>query len=84
MYIVKATRTSCKNVADAYRKGENRKIEYSMYFTKETKNGADFFWDIIEKVPQSALKRLYDILPKDENAKRLTGGGITLEYTVDV
>lgn len=57
-----------------FKKEGRKKIEYIIY---SEKLGAD----IQSPLSQKELKALFELLPKDEKATRLTGGGVYLEYT---
>lgn len=88
MYIVKATRTTKKNVADAYVKGVNSRVEYLMCVSTDglwlTAEDLNLITESTNVLSQNQLKKLFNILPKDKTATRRTGGGILLEYTKEV
>lgn len=88
MYIVKATRTTKQGVADAYVKGVNRRVEYVMHPNTEdlwlVASTPTLTTNINNTLNQTQLKKLFELLPKDELSTRTTGGGIRLEYTKEV
>lgn len=60
-----------------FKKEGRKKIEYIMH---SEKLGAD----IQSPLSQKELKALFELLPKDQAATRMTGGGIYLEYTKSI